>query len=263
MLTILIHSSKTMTNGARVHGAYQQPHLIQNANQLAHFMRSLSVSDIKSIMKLSDPMAIKTQTLFSQWNTQPDSQTPAIDAFLGDIYSGLQAHTFTEADREYANKHLYILSGLYGVLRALDCISPYRLEMGYKFPNTPYANLYSYWSDTIAGQLPQHTPIVNLSSDEYMKALLPHLQNTTVVSPRFLTLDASTNTPKFVVVHAKIARGAFTKWLIKNRISNIDDLKGFSDLDYKYDTSLSTSQQPVFVCKQFQGIGLSVRLSER
>jgi cytoplasmic iron level regulating protein YaaA (DUF328/UPF0246 family) len=240
---------------------YQEPKLLSYAQELASFMQSLSVADIQSAMKLSKSMATKTQQLLASWTTDQRSQTPAIDAFLGDIYSGLQVKIFSPADRTYANQHLYILSGLYGVLRALDSITPYRLEMGYRFTRAPYSNLYTFWGNTIAACIPIDQPIINLSADEYTKAVLPHLPNVQVIAPRFLTIDPVSKEPKFVVVHAKIARGAFARWLIQERITDLDKLKSFSDLGYSYDSKLSTPQIPVFVCEQFQGLGLSVRLT--
>ena len=241
---------------------YQKPQLLDQARELATFVQSLSVVDIQSAMKLSESMAEKTRLLFVDWSIKPEAQTPAIDAFLGDIYSGLQVQTFSSDDRKYANEHLFILSGLYGVLSALDSIVPYRLEMGYRFAKAPYKSLFSFWSNTtIAKCIPTTEPIINLSAEEYTKAVLPHIPDVRVVSPRFLSRDPTTGEPKFVVVHAKIARGAFARWLIQQRITDLDTLKNFSDLGYRFDTELSTPDQPVFICNQFQGLGLSVRLT--
>jgi cytoplasmic iron level regulating protein YaaA (DUF328/UPF0246 family) len=211
-------------------------------------------------MQLSKTKAEQTHELLASWSTDPLFQRPAIDAFLGDIYSGLQVQTFDEADRTYANDHLLILSGLYGGLRALDFIQPYRLEMGYKFPSKKYANLYSYWSDKIAKLIPPSDTVINLSAVEYTRAVLPYIDNL-VVTPKFLTISPKTSEPVFVTVHAKVARGAFTRWIIQNRIESIDILNQFNDLNYIYDESLSTEMEPVFVCKEFGGIGLSVRLT--
>lgn len=241
--------------------SYQKPQLLSQALQLADYIKSLSVSEISSAMKLSGPMASKTHSLMSQWTTDPAKQLPALDAFIGDIYSGLQVQSLSDDDRAYANQHLYILSGLYGVLRALDSISPYRLEMGYRFVDDPYKNLYTFWSDAIAKLIPVDQLIIDLSSEEYTKAVLPYLPDATVVSPKFMTKDLRTGEPKFVVVHAKIARGAFARWLIQSRTDTRDGLLKFTELGYRYSRQLSTPQQPVFVCDEFSGLGLSVRLS--
>jgi cytoplasmic iron level regulating protein YaaA (DUF328/UPF0246 family) len=205
-------------------------------------------------------MAAKTKNLIDDWNSQSTDQLPAIDAFLGDIYSGFQTHTLNAADRTYANDHLFILSGLYGVLRACDSVHPYRLEMGYKFPDEPYTSLYSFWNRRIADILPPSNIVINLSAVEYTKAVLPYLKEARIITPKFMTFDQKSQMPKFVTVHAKIARGAFARWLIQNRIEAVDALSTFNDLGYQFDAELSTPDSPVFVCHEFKGLGLSVRL---
>ncbi|MEO5950105.1 MAG: YaaA family protein [Candidatus Saccharimonadales bacterium] len=261
MLTILLHSSKTMQRRKSDDNTYQAPQLLENAVELANFVSTLSADQLMKPMQLSSPMATTTQTMMRSWNTNPHEQLPAIDAFLGDIYSGLQSQLFTDNDRRYANDHLYILSGLYGVLRALDSIMPYRLEMGYRLSDERYKNLYTYWGDSIAKILPSDVPIINLSAAEYTKVVLPHLKGADIISPRFLTIDPKTNEPKFVVVHAKVARGAFASWLIRNRIESTKNLWHFNELGYAFSTEMSTPEIPVFICKVYGGLGLSVRLT--
>jgi cytoplasmic iron level regulating protein YaaA (DUF328/UPF0246 family) len=239
---------------------YQAPQLLSKAEELGAYLKTLSTAQIQSNMKISSAMAEKTRQLLEHWTAGSTQQLPAIDAFLGDIYSGLQVQTFDQSDRAYANDHLLILSGLYGGLRALDSIMPYRLEMGYRLPDEPYKNLYSFWSDSIAALIPSDNVILNLSAVEYTKAILPHLSNP-VISPKFLTRDPSSGEPKFVTVHAKIARGAFARWLIAGRIDTPEKLSSFSDLGYHFDPALSTPDIPVFICDEFKGIGLSVRLT--
>jgi len=239
---------------------YQAPALLTKATELAGYLRTLRVTDIESSMQLSSAMAQKTHALLNDWSANPNMLRPAIDAFLGDIYSGLQVQTFTQADRTYANNHLFILSGLYGVLRALDSIHSYRLEMGYKLPDEPYRNLYKFWGDAIAKQLPTNSTIINLSAVEYTKAVFPHLPSTQqIITPKFLTVSPKTSEPTFVTVHAKVARGAFARWLIQRQTENQADIIKFNDIGYTYDEAASTLEQPVFVCKEFGGIGLSVR----
>lgn len=259
MLTILLHSSKTMRPAGIDEQPYQQPSLITKAEELARYIKQLSVSDIQSYMQVSQVKAEQTQNLIQSWTSDKQAQRPAIDAFLGDIYSGLQVQSFDDADRSYANDHLFILSGLYGGLRALDSIHPYRLEMGYKLPDKSYANLYTFWHDSIANLIPQESTVINLSAVEYTKAILPHIKNQ-VITPKFLTISPKTGEPTFVIVHAKIARGAFAHWLIKNRIDDIEKLMKFTDLGYSYDRKSSSPEQPVYICSQFKGLGLSVRL---
>lgn len=210
-------------------------------------------------MKISDTKAKEVQRLYDTWVTDSTRQVPAIDAFIGDIYSGLQVPTWADNDRDYAHKHLLILSGLYGALRACDGIMPYRLEMAYKRPDG--SSLYEFWADTIATAMPTRTTaIINLSAVEYTKAVLPHV-TVPVITPKFLTRN-KTGDPTFVTVHAKIARGAYAKWLIQQRVHDVNELTSFSELGYSYDSAASTPEQPVFVCDEFGGIGLSIRLQK-
>jgi cytoplasmic iron level regulating protein YaaA (DUF328/UPF0246 family) len=132
--------------------------------------------------------------------------------------------------------------------------------MAYRLPDLKFANLYKYWGDAIAKTLPTAGPVVNVSSVEYTKAVLPFINKERVITPRFLTANPKTGEPAFVVVHAKIARGAFARWLITSRTTNIAGFSEFSDIGYRYDKQLSSPTEPVFVCQTFGGIGLSMRL---
>jgi cytoplasmic iron level regulating protein YaaA (DUF328/UPF0246 family) len=261
-MIILMHSSKTMrapSSGIRPRGV---PALLDRAQELVGYLRTLSRPQVAKIMSVSPDLAAKTREQYAEWSTEPQRQTPAAATFVGDIYSGLRVDAFTAADRAYADKHLRILSGLYGVLRPFDGICQYRLEMGYRLPPGPYASLYRFWGDSIARQMPTSGRIVNLAANEYSKAVLPHVDAGRVVTPRFLTVDPSSNEPKFVVVHAKIARGAFAHWLVTARVDGTPAaIREFADIGYRYDDALSTPAEPTFVCREFGGKGLSVRLT--
>lgn len=259
MIQILLHSSKTMRVPADPVRPLGTAQLLPQAEKLARLYQKASLKELMKLMSISEGKAKQVQALYRDWSAAPDKQTPAIDTFVGDIYSGLQVQSWSDADRRYAHQHLVILSGLYGALRAGDGVMPYRLEMGYKLPDG--SSLYACWGDAIARSLPDETThIMNLSAVEYTKAVLPHL-SLPVITPRFLTMNAKQE-PVFVTVHAKIARGAFASWLIRNRITSVSDLSHFTELGYQYDASLSTPKQPVFVCQEFQGLGLSVRLTK-
>lgn len=244
------HSAKTQTT---------TPTFIKQASSLAKYLKTLDAIEIAQAMKISPKLSETTKLLLKSWTSTPAKLTPAIDSFLGDIYSGLQSSDLDEKDRAFAQEHLIILSGLYGLLKPLDGIFPYRLEMAYKLPDEKFRNLYNFWGDRLAKGLGSD-PIVNLSSAEYGKALLPYVSGE-VVTPKFLTVSPKTKEPTFVVVHAKIARGAFAHWLIKERVQSFEDLPNFSDINYKYSKKLSTESEPVFVAKEFGGLGLSVRLT--
>lgn len=259
MAIILLHSSKTMRHTPAKHMPLDMPQLQSSADELVRYLQTLRPAELKTVMHISDALAHTVYDLYVQRNALP--QLPAIDAFLGDIYSGLRAVEFTIQERRYAHDHLLILSGLYGGLRACDGIQPYRLEMGYKLPDDPYRNLYAFWNTRIATLIPPSSIIINLSAVEYTKALLPHLEDPRVITPKFLTISPRTGKPTFVTVHAKIARGAFARWLIQSQYQDVDALSDFADLGYQYDPSLSTPTEPVFVCQVFEGLGLSVRLT--
>ncbi len=237
-----------------------KPELLDRAVELNRYLKTLSTEQIIKAMNISEPLALKTKQQITDWSIQPSVQRAAVDAFLGDIYSGLQVQSWTDSDRHCANDSLRILSGLYGILKPLDGIAPYRFEMGYKLPDELYSNLYKYWGDAIAKTLPPEGLIVNLAAVEYSKTVTPFVDDERVVTPSFLTVSPKTGKPTFVTVHAKIARGAFASWLIRNRIDDVDLLQNFTDIGYAYEASLSTAAVPVFVCQTFGGLGLSMRL---
>lgn len=256
-MLILLHSSKTMR--AQASKNTPTPLLFpEKTAELGKYLKTLSLEQIQKTMKLSEPLAEKTRQLIQDWTSTPPTNSLALDAFAGDIYSGLQAHTFSQKDRDYANEHLRILSGLYGLLLPYNAICPYRLEMGYRLPDPQFKNLYAFWSGSLAKTLPQSL-VLNLASEEYSKAILPFLDANRVISPQFLTCHPKTGKPSYVVVHAKIAKGAFARWMIQSQIQKPDQLQSFTDLGYTFDPSLSTPQQPAFICKEFGGKGLSIK----
>ena len=266
-MVILLHTSKTMrqvTNSSTTKSSAPPKETLQ----LVNYLKSLNIEQVKKVMSLSDTKARQTFDLIQSFNPK-GATLPALDIFLGDIYSGMQVSTFTKEDRAYANDNrLFILSGLYGVLKPLDPVQPYRLEMGYKLPGNAHdtsqpdiTSLYTFWGDKIAKQLPVGETIINVSAVEYTKAVFKYLDTPTIITPKFLTVSPKTDEPTFVTVHAKIARGSFARWIIQHRIETPEQLKNFNDIGYVYDTSLSTPNQPVFVAKEFKGLGLSVRLS--
>lgn len=261
-MIILIHTSKTM-RPAEMNNTQElsRPVLIGKTRELMGYVKSLSAGDIQKTMKVSAKLAETTKELIAAWDDVPGHQRAAIDSFLGDIYSGLQVARLTDDDRVYAQQHLRILSGLYGILKPLDGIYPYRFEMGYRVPNAQYANLYDFWKTAIFDTLPKNEAIIDLTAVEYGKTVTKYAKLSRIVTPRFLTISPKTGAPTFVVVHAKIARGAFAHWLIKNRIDTPDRLREFNEIGYIYDETQSTDAVPVFVCKEFKGLGLSVRLT--
>ncbi len=261
-MVVLIHTSKTMRSQAPEGRPTTTPALLERAVELHDYLQTLTVRRLAAVMELSPTLADKVSQQIGSWTADPAAQWPAVESFLGDIYSGLQVSSFTAADRTYAGRHLRILSGLYGVLRPYDGISPYRLEMGYRLPEKKYSNLYTFWGSSVAEQLPASGPIVNLAANEYSKVVLDHVDPARVITPRFLTVNPKTGVPAFVAVHAKIARGAFARWMILGRVkATTGALADFAELGYHFDPSASTPREPCFVCEDFEGKGLSVRLT--
>jgi cytoplasmic iron level regulating protein YaaA (DUF328/UPF0246 family) len=260
-VTVLIHSSKTMRSLVAMTPP-TKPLLVDMAKPLAVYLRTLSSVQLRTVMNISGPLSSKVHETLAAWNTEPDRQSFAVDSFVGDIYSGLRAGALSEDDRDYAQQTLRILSGLYGILRPYDGVCPYRLEMGYKLPDSPFGDLYTYWGSDIAQTLPKEGLIVNLSAAEYTKTILPYLDIARVVAPRFLSVNPQSGEPSQVIVHTKIARGAFARWLMMSRLTSLNEMVQFNDLNYGYDAALSTPSEPTFVCKTFGGIGLSMRLQK-
>lgn len=261
-MIILMHSSKTMRQPASGTTPTGVPDLLDRAEELVAYLRTLSPAQLGQIMAVSADLAEKTRQQYVRWNGAARRQASAAETFVGDIYSGLRVDDFDAADRTYADAHLRILSGLYGILRPFDGISPYRLEMGYRLPPGKYASLYRFWGSAIAERLPASGRIVNLAAAEYSRTVVRYVDPGRLVAPKFLTVDPASRRPKFVVVHAKIARGAFARWLVTNRVGETDaELRGFDDIGYRYDAELSAPGEPAFVCREFGGKGLSVRLT--
>ncbi|WP_431727209.1 YaaA family protein [Verrucosispora sp. TAA-831] len=262
-MIVLIHTSKVMRATPSNNRALTTPMLRESAEELADHLRTLSVEQLATVMEISPALATKTRALLADWGVEPDRQSPAIDSFAGDIYSGLRACDFSEGDRAYADQRLRILSGLYGILRPHDAVRPYRLEMGYRLPDRRYADLYDFWGDRIAACLPPQGAVVNLAAAEYHRTVTRFLARERFVTPRFLTVHPKTGEPRFVVVHAKIARGAFARWLLTNRVDEPEAITEFTEIGYRHDPALSRPREPAFVCKEFEGKGLSVRLHEQ
>jgi uncharacterized protein len=257
---ILLHSSKTMRHGNPEGVRLRKPQLLEKAQRLDAYLKTLSPAQLAKSMSISPALAEKTHALIAAWTSEPDQQSPAIDSFVGDIYSGLHANDLSQEDREYTDQTLRILSGLYGILRPYDGICPYRLEMGYKLPDPDFASLYEYWADSIANTLPEQGPIINLSAVEYSLTVTRFVDKARVVTPKFLTVNPKTGQPGFVVVHAKIARGAFARWLITSRTEDVSSLTKFEELGYHYAEDMSAEEEPTFICETFGGKGLSIRL---
>lgn len=258
-MRILLHSSKTMKPEATHIHELTVPQYLDCAEQLQDVLTHLSQRDIAHVMQLTDTLAATAQQLIQAWSDTGEGTAAAL-TFRGDIYSGLSAGQWSHSDAAFAQRHLLILSGLYGLLQPFDAIKPYRLEMGYKLQVDSHTRLDAFWQQQLDRALDPTDTYVNLTANEYFKVVKKQLSATRVISPKFLTISPKTGQPTFVTVHAKIARGSFANWLITNQIDDPSLIIDYTDLNYRYDAVLSTESQPVFVCREFGGLGLSVRL---
>lgn len=252
-MLILISPAKTLDYQSELATTrYTQPELLDYSQQLITEARKLSAPQIASLMGISDKLADLNATRFHDWQPDftPDNARQAILAFKGDVYTGLQAETFSDADFDFAQQHLRMLSGLYGVLRPLDLMQPYRLEMGIRFANTKGKDLYSFWGDIITRKLNEALAaqgdklVVNLASDEYFKAVKPKALEGEIVKPVFL--DEKNGKFKVISFYAKKARGLMSRYIIQNRLTTAEQLTGF-DLDgYQFDEAASKGAELVF-----------------
>ncbi len=233
-----------------------QPELLDESEQLIRVMSKKSPDEISSMMHVSSSLGELNFNRFQEWErpfTRANAR-PALLAFNGDVYAGLDAReSFTERDFTHAQKTLRILSGLYGVLRPLDLMQPYRLEMGSKVETARGKDLYAFWGDTITERLneaveasPGSNVLVNLASNEYFGAVRPEVLDAPIVSPTFLDARGSGDF-KIVSFFAKRARGAMSAWIIKNRVSGKKTLEGFDGMGYRHDPERSTKDRPVFI----------------
>ncbi len=233
--------------------AHTQPEMLDDAAELIEQLRALSPQEVGSLMKLSDPLASLNFGRYADWHRPftPDNARQAIFAFRGDVYVGLDADSLAEDDLAWAQDHLRILSGLYGLLRPLDLMQPYRLEMGTRFANHRGRNLYQFWGDTLTRRLnallaEQASPVlVNLASDEYFKSVQVKQLSVPVVSPVFK--DRKGDQYKIISFYAKKARGLMARYLIEQRLDDPEGLKGFDAEGYRYNAAASTPEQPVFL----------------
>ncbi len=231
---------------------FTQSTLLEKSQQLIDVARDLSPAQIGSLMGISDKLAHLNADRFNQW--QPpftlDNARQAILAFKGDVYTGLQAETFSEADFDFAQQHLRMLSGLYGVLRPLDLMQPYRLEMGIKLANPAAKDLYGFWGDLLTQKLNDAMAeqgdevLINLASDEYFKAVKPKQLNGELIKPVFL--DEKNGKFKVISFYAKKARGLMSRYVIQNRLSKPEQLKQFDVDGYFFAADESKGNELVF-----------------
>jgi cytoplasmic iron level regulating protein YaaA (DUF328/UPF0246 family) len=232
---------------------FTHPSLISQTTKLVGEMKNKSADDIGKLMKISEKLAALNHERYQSFsnNVESPEAKPAALMFDGDTFTGLQANDFAEADWNFAQQHLGILSGLYGLLRPLDLIQPHRLEMGTRLKTDRGTNLYGFWGDEIANLLQDRNAtsgdgnLINLASNEYFKSVARPTLDMNVITPSFK--EMRDGKLKLISFSAKRARGAMARFIIKNHIQDAEELKSF-DLDgYRYDSSNSDENEWLFV----------------
>lgn len=227
-----------------------QPDFGTESARLIKKVGTFSKKKLGELMSISDELAALNVARYQQWSPDPspDTTKQAVLTFNGEAYRGLSATEMDDQDLQFAQKHLRILSGLYGVLRPLDMIQPYRLEMGTKLKYYSYKNLYEFWGDKITKRLNDDLDgaewVINLASTEYYKAVKESKLKASVITPIFK--DFSNGGYKVLMTYAKNARGAMANYIIKNKITNPELLKGFDENGYAFDTAQSEGNNWVF-----------------
>ncbi|MDP2561308.1 peroxide stress protein YaaA [Psychrobium sp. 1_MG-2023] len=230
----------------------QQCELLDQAQLLIERCKDLTPSDIATLMKLSDKLAGLNAARFGEWHTpfNLDNAKQAIFSFKGDVYVGLDAETLTDEQLAFAQEHLRILSGLYGLLRPLDLMQAYRLEMGTKLDNTRGKNLYEFWGNLITDKLNEaldannSAVLVNLASTEYFKAVKAKNVKAQIITPVFK--DYKNGQYKIISFYAKKARGLMVRYMIDKQVTTPEQLTAFDYEGYQYDESLSSAKEMVF-----------------
>ena len=227
---------------------FSQPAFLTEASELCKIAKTKTAGDLKSMMGISDKLAELNVQRFKDFSTPFDlsNAKQAIFAFNGDTYTGLDAGSLTEKDLDYAQDHFRILSGMYGVLRPLDLMQAYRLEMGIKLSNPKGEDLYDFWGDKIAKNLDgeNQTAIINCASNEYFKSIDKSTLKTPIIETVFK--EVKDGKAKIVSFSAKRARGMMARFIIQNKIEKPAGLKDFDSTGYKYQPSESNDNTFVF-----------------
>ncbi|MDI1321838.1 MAG: peroxide stress protein YaaA [Algoriphagus sp.] len=249
-MLILISPAKTLDYSIPNFKEFTQPDFQQDVKSLIQVMKKKSAKEIAELMHVSDSLAALNEERFKtfQKDFNQDNSKQALLAFKGDVYTRIDVDTYTSEDFDFAQNHLRILSGLYGLLKPLDLIQPYRLEMGTRLENKKGKTLYEFWDKKIAkavNDAANGQPIVNLASQEYFKAVDQKTLKSSLINIHFK--EFKDDTYQIIGFFAKQARGMMTNFAIKNRLANPEDLKAFNEERYEYSEKLSSSKDWVFV----------------
>jgi cytoplasmic iron level regulating protein YaaA (DUF328/UPF0246 family) len=230
------------------------PQFIDHAAELIHVLKDYTPAQVGALMSISDPLAVLNVTRYASWHPDHGDARQAAMSFDGDVYTGLDARSLKPKALDYVQDHVRILSGLYGVLRPLDRMHPYRLEMGTKLANPRGKDLYAFWGDTVTGALNEAlaaadgkaaaTALVNLASEEYFRVVKPKLLDVPVITPVFE--DWKNGKYKIISFFAKRARGMMARYAAQKGITDPARLKKFDVDGYAFDKAASTEREWVF-----------------
>tara|TARA_B100001093_G_scaffold387076_1_gene373035 strand:+ start:93 stop:815 length:723 start_codon:yes stop_codon:yes gene_type:complete len=224
------------------------PFFQKEAIHIHQLLKGFSKQKIKTLMKLSENLNVQTINDIQLWDSEKSYKTPAVYAYQGTSFKYLEPQKWKLSDADYAQNHLLILSGLYGVLRPFDWINKYRLEMGLKFQLDSSKNLTQFWKDKITkyfNSFEQDKFIINLASKEYSNVLTNTSLNSTIIDCVFY--EKSKNSLKVVGSYSKAARGSMANFIVKNKLESIEDLERFSELGYNFLSEESSNTKLVFV----------------
>ncbi|GGF74112.1 peroxide stress protein YaaA [Alteromonas lipolytica] len=253
-MLVVVSPAKNLDYESRVPvNEFTQPGLLDDAATLAEECKDLSPAQLSSLMKISDKLATLNANRFAEFSLPftADNARQALFAFNGDVYTGLDAQSLSEQDIDYAQQHLRILSGLYGVLRPLDLMQAYRLEMGTKLENSRGKNLYEYWDTKITSVLNKaladqgDNVLINLASNEYFKSVRKSALEGMIITPVFK--DKKNGQYKIISFYAKKARGLMARYIIQNQVKGVDGLKAFDTAGYYFSEEQSSATELVFL----------------
>ena len=231
---------------------YTRPDFLDDACELIDQLKELEPHQVSNLMNISDKLGQLNARRFRDWHTPftPDNARQAVLAFKGDVYTGLGAESFSPKDFDFAQAHLRMLSGLYGILKTLDLMQPYRLEMGTRFENSRGKDLYAFWGNRITNELNRllvadDGVLINLASNEYFKSVNRKDLEGRLITPQFK--DWKNGQYKMISFYAKKARGLMCRFAIQNRITQASDLKGFNLEGYYFSEDQSDNNNWVFL----------------
>ena len=255
-MIIVLSPAKTLDYEFETDGNHSVPSFLSQSSKLIGQLKKKEPKDIASLMGLSDKLATLNYDRYQSWTASKKASNdskPSLLVFKGDVYQGLQAEDLTKKEMNFAQKHVRILSGLYGILRPLDLMKPYRLEMGTKLETSQGKNLYEFWGDKIQKNVLDELKnqksdlLINLASKEYFTVLGRVPEDVNVISPVFK--DYKNGKYKIISFYAKKARGLMARWIIQNKVKDFENLAKFNVDGYKFSKAESTASTPVFLRK--------------